>query len=974
MDGRPLIARLRALRVVFPASLLALGALAAPALAQWNASSGLVISNAANAQSNPAMVADLSGGFFVAWYDTRSGAGADVYVRHVDATGALVGSELAITSDHSATSAPVATADGQGGVIVAWSGAQGALLAQHVSSANSVIWTAGGVRACTDNHSQLRAAITGDGAGGAILAWEDYRGSTVAIFAQSLASLNGARGWGDAAVAMDTSGTDDRLLPRIASDNASGAVVCWDDSGGVYHTEVRRILASGAVTWQAPVQIGGSNERKAMIACDASAGTYVCWNKPGSGTSGAWTERLDANGAVVTGWTAQLLDHTSATLAPCGLFPEASGGLLVLMSDASYIRAQELGSNGGALAASITLQPTPPPSFVITGATGAADGAGGLYAAWTEDDGESYARHLVSTSGPVRTAIKALTASGSTARVQPTAQTLTSGDLGVAWADINSDTNVVAQRMGPAGTLGAYQRVFTTVANAGANPGKIIKDPATVADSLNGTFYVAAGSSATFRARSNGGYHLDSLWVDTEFFGPAPNYTFTTMSADSSLRAAFSNAALARTVYTKALKYQSIGFAQATSTPSTLLGALWPPDDTKWKFGRWNPVARHYIEPPDSLTSVNPGEGYWLGTTNADTLPINGSAVPEANLTLSLFPAATADSGWNQIADPFRFPVVVSDLQVSAGGAPVGLTSGGNTYTDATVMSAPPTGTAIPVTVMHPDTAYWLWKLPGTGNVKLVFPYWFDPGVALTAPAPAPDGAWSIALDVSGDGDDAAHLELGASDGTPGADRALTHRAPPLGPAGGLALTASREGGAYASDFRVDAPVLTWDLALSGNGTLAERRLAFTFRNLPAGRTVTLSDPASGWSRTVGPGESVPLAIGPSSRALRLTVAAGAGAPAAGGPSALRAAAPNPFRDGVALVFWLPSAGGLGYEVFDLAGRRIAGDARASLAPGEHVLAWNGRDAAGSRVRPGVYLVRWRAADRSGVTRLVAIE
>jgi hypothetical protein len=43
------------------------------------------------------------------------------------------------------------------------------------------------------------------------------------------------------------------------------------------------------------------------------------------------------------------------------------------------------------------------------------------------------------------------------------------------------------------------------------------------------------------------------------------------------------------------------------------------------------------------------------------------------------------------------------------------------------------------------------------------------------------------------------------------------------------------------------------------------------------------------------------------------------------------------------------------------------------LAAGRHTLAWNGRDAAGQPLAPGVYLARVSGAERSSTTRFVRV-
>lgn len=83
---------------------------------------------------------------------------------------------------------------------------------------------------------------------------------------------------------------------------------------------------------------------------------------------------------------------------------------------------------------------------------------------------------------------------------------------------------------------------------------------------------------------------------------------------------------------------------------------------------------------------------------------------------------------------------------------------------------------------------------------------------------------------------------------------------------------------------------------------------------------------------------------------------------------------PNPARATVRLSLSLVSAGLVRVEVFDSAGRRVRVLADANHPAGTMSLVWDLRDAAGRRVRPGLYLVRARLAATSRSCRLVVLD
>ncbi len=76
-------------------------------------------------------------------------------------------------------------------------------------------------------------------------------------------------------------------------------------------------------------------------------------------------------------------------------------------------------------------------------------------------------------------------------------------------------------------------------------------------------------------------------------------------------------------------------------------------------------------------------------------------------------------------------------------------------------------------------------------------------------------------------------------------------------------------------------------------------------------------------------------------------------------PPLLRlAVAPNPARAGTRIDWSCPAGGRVRLEVLDVSGRRVAEPFRGTLAPGPHSATWDGSDAAGTALAPGLYFVR----------------
>src|SRR5262249_61536533 len=123
-----------------------------------------------------------------------SEATSDMYAQRVLASGAVDpawpanGRALCSAAGHQVN--PEIVADGAGGAIVAWQDTRSDpsdIYAQHVRASGTVdpAWPADGRALCSAANAQANPAIVADGAGGAIVTWEDARrGIARGIYAQ----------------------------------------------------------------------------------------------------------------------------------------------------------------------------------------------------------------------------------------------------------------------------------------------------------------------------------------------------------------------------------------------------------------------------------------------------------------------------------------------------------------------------------------------------------------------------------------------------------------------------------------------------------------------------------------------------------------------------------------------------------------------------------------------------------------------
>lgn len=95
--------------------------------------------------------------------------------------------------------------------------------------------------------------------------------------------------------------------------------------------------------------------------------------------------------------------------------------------------------------------------------------------------------------------------------------------------------------------------------------------------------------------------------------------------------------------------------------------------------------------------------------------------------------------------------------------------------------------------------------------------------------------------------------------------------------------------------------------------------------------------------------------------------------PAAAPGKRTLSSSPNPFRTSTELRFDLAAAAPYAVEIFDAAGKRIAGFQGLGKA-GANTVRWNGLDPQGHLASPGVYYYRMRSGTQSSVLKLVLLK
>ena len=202
--------------------------------------------------------------------------------------------------------------DGAGGAIITWEDHRSAIFsdiyAQRIDSTGAVLWTGNGTAICTAFNDQWRPQICSDGSGGAIITWEDLR-YNVAIYAQRINST-GAVLWTSDGIAICTANKT-RMGLQICSDGADGAIITWqdfrNDNGSLFNGDIyaQKINSSGGIEWTGngtAICTANYTQFAPQLCSDGDGGAIITWSdKRSEYFNDIYAQRIDSTGAVL--WT-----------------------------------------------------------------------------------------------------------------------------------------------------------------------------------------------------------------------------------------------------------------------------------------------------------------------------------------------------------------------------------------------------------------------------------------------------------------------------------------------------------------------------------------------------------------------------------------------------------------------------------------------------------------------------------------------
>lgn len=188
--------------------------------------------------------------------------------------------------------------DGNGGAVFAWSDFRNAVndtksdvYAQKINSNGDVAWQANGEPVCLVAGNQDELDMSPDGAGGAVIAWRDYRRTvpnenSADLYSQRINS-NGMNVWQENGVLISEEGTN-ASRPSLTFDGKNSTYFSWISAASfVFSIEGQLIDNNGTKRWQQPLRINdgtlGMNNIP-FISNDGHGGAIVTWSRSRSST------------------------------------------------------------------------------------------------------------------------------------------------------------------------------------------------------------------------------------------------------------------------------------------------------------------------------------------------------------------------------------------------------------------------------------------------------------------------------------------------------------------------------------------------------------------------------------------------------------------------------------------------------------------------------------------------------------------
>jgi hypothetical protein len=251
---------------------------------------GIPVFPSESVQSNPKLIADDTGGFYIVWWDVVGYDRWHIMAHRLDLNGTPVWkAPIVVSPTDGMQGDPRTIEDGAGGLIVVWQDYAGFInddfYAQRVAPDGNKRWGERGVTLCNASGIQKHASIVGDGSGGLIAVWRDERDVYGDLYAQHI-NADGKPQWTANGVAICTAGGHQDKPFVVRRDNGQ-FFVAWVDFRDDYGEESQNAIygqqfdLSGKILWDpegTPICTAKGEQHPPFVVRLASGELAVVWS------------------------------------------------------------------------------------------------------------------------------------------------------------------------------------------------------------------------------------------------------------------------------------------------------------------------------------------------------------------------------------------------------------------------------------------------------------------------------------------------------------------------------------------------------------------------------------------------------------------------------------------------------------------------------------------------------------------------
>ena len=388
---------------------------------------------------------------------------------------------------------------------------------------------------------------------------------------------------------------------------------------------------------------------------------------------------------------------------------------------------------------------------------------------------------------------------------------------------------------------------------------------------------------------------------------------------------------------------------------------LGPYDPTLWRLGCYDNDGDTVLEYPH-IPSVKPGQAYWIISRYARTFGTSGYTVtPNREIAEKDYYEIALDRGWNQVANPFAFPVDWADVNFNYNGIIIGhdsliVDNIAYFYSNGSYFSA---------SLLYPWRGVFIF-VKKTG-VKILFPYreagrWSGrPPTASLSQGDSSSKDWSLKFTLENGGYADGDNYLGVrEDATVDADWFdLADPPPPPGKPRLAFRLPEPEKYLRRLDYRPELESgATWDLTFVNTGDC--RLIIEGMPEIPPGLDCWLALEGG----AVAPIKTDTIIyLDKNIKAAKFIVGnndytTDEISPLLPGEFVLYQNYPNPFNPETVISFDLPATAPARLDIFNILGQKVITLLDRPMPAGTNTVIWDGRNETGGRVSTGIYFYR----------------